>query len=192
VLKPEGGPLGVALLVTVAVWLFLEFRQGLNRRPEAIKSDQGSLLALRSAFIGGALLAAASAKAIPAAAIQPPALASWLGLIFLWTGVALRFWSFRTLGRYFTFIVQTSSDQPVITDGPYRILRHPSYTGLLLAITGLGFQVGNWVSVVALAVAATVGLVYRIRVEERALVQALGDRYRDYSATRKRLIPLIW
>jgi protein-S-isoprenylcysteine O-methyltransferase Ste14 len=88
--------------------------------------------------------------------------------------------------------VQTSNDQPIITAGPYRIVRNPGYTGLLLAIVGIGFLFGNWASAIALPLVGTAGLIYRIRVEERALLRALGDRYRDYAATRKRLVPLVW
>ena len=81
----------------------------------------------------------------------------------------MRWWSFHTLGRYFTFKVQTSADQPVISSGPYRLLRHPGYTGAELEFLGLGFLYGNWVGVVALAVLPMIGLIYRIRVEEDAL-----------------------
>jgi protein-S-isoprenylcysteine O-methyltransferase Ste14 len=96
------------------------------------------------------------------------------------------------LGRYFTFTVQTSSDQPVITEGRYRVIRHPSYSGLLLVFMAVGLFIGNWWSLVVLTVAIAGGLVFRIRVEERALMQNLGDGYRDYAATHKRLVPLIW
>jgi len=149
-------------------------------------------MVLRASYLGGALVAIVAERAVAAAAIQPESLAAWLCLIFLWCGIAMRFWSFRTLGRYFTFTVQTSTDQPVITDGPYRFVRHPGYTGILLAVTGLGFLFGNWLSVACIVFAVMAGLVYRIRVEERALLQTLGARYSDFAATRKRLVPLVW
>ena len=63
---------------------------------------------------------------------------AWIGLVVFWFGIALRFWSFQALGRYFTFIVQTSADQPVITSGPYRFVRHPSYAAVLLMVMGVG------------------------------------------------------
>jgi protein-S-isoprenylcysteine O-methyltransferase Ste14 len=186
------GPFAVLLGVTALAWVIPELRQALTRRSEAVTADRGSLMVLRAAFVGGALVAVSAERVLPAAAIQPAAAGAWLGLAFLWSGIVLRLWSFRTLGRYFTFTVQTSRDQPVIRAGPYRFVRHPGYTGLLLAIIGVSFFFGNWVSTVGLAIAATAGLVYRIRVEERALVQTLGDTYRDYAATRKRLVPLLW
>ena len=89
-----------------------------------------------------------SRRATRSATIRPTAIAAWIGLVLFWTGIALRLWSFHTLGRYFTFTVQTSRDQPVIVDGPYRLIRHPSYAGLLLVIMAVGLFIGNWWSLV--------------------------------------------
>lgn len=164
----------------------------MTRRPGAVTADRGSLRALRAAYVAGVLVAVTATRVLPAAAIRPPELAWWLGLPFVWSGIVIRLWSFQTLGTYFTFTVQTSEDQPVISGGPYRIVRHPGYTGLLLALTGFGFFLGNWAAALCLAAIVAAGLVYRIRVEEGALLQALGDRYLDYAASRKRLAPLIW
>jgi protein-S-isoprenylcysteine O-methyltransferase Ste14 len=175
---------------TVVIWVVLELRQSVNYRPEAVTADKGSRPFLRLAVLVGVVMAIVVSRAAPGAAIRPGA--SWIGLGLLWCGIALRFWSFRTLGRYFTFTVQTSTDQPVITDGPYRVIRHPSYAGVLLAVMGLGLSTLNWWSLVCLTVAVICGLVFRIRVEERALLQDLGDDYRNYATTHKRLIPFIW
>jgi protein-S-isoprenylcysteine O-methyltransferase Ste14 len=180
------------LVVTVIIWVFMELRQSANHRPEAATADQGSRGVLRLATLGGVVAAIAASRAVNGAAIRPVVLFAWIGLVTLWSGVSLRFWSFRTLGRYFTFTVQVSGDQPVITDGPYRVIRHPSYAGVVLAVIGLGLLIGNWLSLVALTVAVAYGLVYRIRVEEQALMQELGDGYRDYAATHKRLVPFVW
>ena len=95
----------------------------------------------------------------------------------------MRLWSFRTLGRYFTFTVKVSPDQPVVTAGPYRALRHPGYAGGLLAMIGFGVLYGNWLSFAVIAVLWSVIIVWRIRVEERALLATLGDRYRSYART---------
>ena len=107
-------------------------------------------------------------------------------------GEALRVWSRRTLGRYFTYTVMTSSDQPVITSGPYRFVRHPSYTGALLLAIGVGAVYGNWLGLAAITVSAFVGLRYRIHVEEHALLAELGDSYRSYAEHHRRLIPFVW
>lgn len=125
-------------------------------------------------------------------AIRPAGIEAWIGLCILWYGIALRIWSFRTLGRYFTFTVQTCGDQPVITPGPYRVIRHPSYAAILLAVMGLGLFIANWLSLFTLAAAVVCDLAYRIRVEERAQLQDLGEDHRNYAATHKRLVPFIW
>ncbi len=189
---PAHGIFLVLLIVTVAVWVLAELRQAVRRRPEATAAGPGGEVVLRVAALAGALLAVLADRSVPAADIEPRALASWLGLVFLCGGVVLRLWCFRTLGRYFTLTVQTSAEQPVIAGGPYRLLRHPSYTGILCATAGIGFLIGNWLSVVALVGCVAAGLVHRIRIEERALLRDLGDRYREYAAPRKRLIPYVW
>ena len=97
-----------------------------------------------------------------------------------------------SLGKYFTVVIRTGEDQPVVDRGPYRVLRHPSYTGLLLMFAGVGLMVGNWLSVAGAVVVVLVALIHRIRIEERALTAALGDRYRAFAASRARLIPYVW
>jgi protein-S-isoprenylcysteine O-methyltransferase Ste14 len=178
--------------VTVVVWLILELRQAQNYRPEAKAADRGSRLAIRLATIVAVFGSLLIRKAFPSAKIRPLELAEWLVPVFMWCGIGLRFWSFHTLGRYFTFTVQTSDDQPVISAGPYRVIRHPSYAGVLLAVTGIGFFVGNWAELALIVVAVFCGLAYRISVEERALSQDLGGRYQAYAESRKRLIPFLW
>jgi protein-S-isoprenylcysteine O-methyltransferase Ste14 len=115
-----------------------------------------------------------------------------LGLGVIWAGIALRWWCFRTLGHYFTFTVMTSANQPVITTGPYRILRHPSYAGILLVLAGIGISYGNWLSLAALIFLPLIGFINRIHVEEAALSATLGAAYTTYASSRKRLIPFVW
>lgn len=178
------------IIATGLVWLVLELRQSTNTRPEAVRADKGSRPVIRVATLVGVVGAVLAVRGVPGADI--PSVGAWAGLALLWCGIGLRLWSFQTLGRYFTFTVQTSRDQPVIDAGPYRVIRHPSYAGILLAVLGLGFYFGNWLSLVVLVTAITFGIVYRIRVEERALVSELGDPYRAYAATHKRLVPYVW
>ena len=179
-------------MLTAGIWVTLELRQSINRRPEGIKAGWGSEVLFRFIIGVGALVAGGLSAVAQSATIRPAAFAFWIGLILFWGGISLRLWSFRTLGRYFTYTVQTSADQPVITAGPYRIIRHPSYAGLLLLIMGAGLFIGNWWSFLCLTVATAGGLVFRIRVEERALMQKLGPGYSSYAATHKRLIPFVW
>jgi protein-S-isoprenylcysteine O-methyltransferase Ste14 len=128
----------------------------------------------------------------PAADIGHPGVAFAVGMVLLTAGVTVRLWSFWALGQYFTFTVKVSPDQPVVTAGPYRVLRHPGYAGGMLAMIGLGVLWGNWVSFAVIVVLWLVIIIWRIRVEERALLAALGDRYRSYAVHHKRLIPPVW
>jgi len=104
----------------------------------------------------------------------------------------MRRWSEMTLGRYFTFRVMTSAEQPVITAGPYRFVRHPGYTGVMLVVIGAGLVTGNWVGLAAWTILVMAPLLYRIHVEEAALLGAVGDRYRSYASGHKGLRPLVW
>jgi protein-S-isoprenylcysteine O-methyltransferase Ste14 len=129
---------------------------------------------------------------VPAAAIRPGAAAFTAGMVVLLGGLVLRGWSIKTLGNYFTGRVMVSPGQPVIAAGPYRLLRHPSYTGLLLACAGVGLASANWVAVAAMVLLPLAAVLWRIHAEENALLATLGDRYRAYAAQHKRLVPLIW
>ena len=188
---PAGGALSALFALSAIVWLASEVMQALRRRPTAANADRWSLFVVRVCMLCG-VLAAEFALRVPAAALPASTVLFGLSLTALWCGTGLRWWSFRTLGRYFTFNVMTSPDQPVITAGPYRVLRHPSYTGLLLALLGVGLAFGNWLSLAGLMAFALIGVLNRIRVEEAALSTALGDQYANFARTRKRLIPYVW
>lgn len=182
-----------ALLIALAVvWALVEARQSQVMRADATRADRGGRAVVVLAIAIGFVAAAAVARWVPATAMPHSAVLGAIGLGMLGSGIVLRIWSIRTLGRYFTFTVQTSGDQPVITAGPYRVIRHPGYAGLLLISVGVGLQLANWLAAVVVTVAATGGLVYRIRVEERALLRDLGPAYREYAATHRRLIPYVW
>jgi protein-S-isoprenylcysteine O-methyltransferase Ste14 len=164
--------------VTVGVWVVLELRQSVRRRANATVRDHGSLYVLRICA-AAAWITMTISERWPAVAIggQPATLA--LGLVL-------------ALGRYFTFTVHTSGDQPVIDSGPYRWLRHPSYSGLELISIGVALCYGNWPGLVAMITLPMIGLVNRIHVEEEALEAELGAAYRDFEATHKRMVPFVW
>ncbi len=180
------------VVVTAAIWVLFELRQSLARRPEAVKASWSSELLFRLIVGVSALVAGLLAEMARSAKILPAADAVWIGLALLWAGIGLRLWSFHTLGRYFTPTLQASGDQQVITHGPYRVIRHPSYAGLLLVIIAVALFIGNWWSLLCLTVGTAVGIVFRIRVEERALMHNLGTDYRSYAASHKRLVPFLW
>ena len=115
-----------------------------------------------------------------------------VGLAILVAGASFRVWAIVTLGRFFTPVVMIQEGHRLVERGPYRIVRHPSYTGGLVGFLGLGIALASWLSVLAAVLLPLVGVLVRIHVEEGALTGGLGDEYREYAARTKRLVPGIW
>lgn len=188
---------GVLLLIVLLAWLSMEAIQLARQR--RWRAGAARAVMSRRFWIGfGACLILTNLAlylgpaAFPSAAIRPGAVAFAAGMVIMVTGVIVRAWSFYALGRYFTAVIKVSPDQSVITSGPYRLLRHPSYAGGLLAEVGIAVTAANWVSVAVFAIAWVAIIAWRIHIEETALLSALGDNYRSYASHHKRLIPLIW
>jgi protein-S-isoprenylcysteine O-methyltransferase len=113
----------------------------------------------------------------------------YFGLLLIPTGLALREWAIIKLGRFFSRTVQLEPGHQLITDGPYRWVRHPAYTGMILIDLGIAFALGTWLGAVV-----TLGLIlgatmYRINIEEKVLIAAFGDEYRDYVKHTWKLFP---
>jgi protein-S-isoprenylcysteine O-methyltransferase Ste14 len=189
-------PIGILYFAVVAGWYLIELVQFARQQQWQSESAPAGPRSFWFAF--AACVAAAIAvlnvapHAAPGAAIGHGAVVFVIGMVTLVAGVALRVWSFYSLGQYFTFTVKVSRDQPVVTRGPYRVLRHPGYAGGLLAIAGICLLNGNWISLATVALLWLVLIVWRIRIEENALMTALDGRYRSYAAQHKRLVPLVW
>ena len=115
-----------------------------------------------------------------------------IGTILMLLGMALRFWAIATLGKSFRTTVETDAGQKVIKSGPYKLIRHPSYSGWLLVCLGFGIALQNWLSLAFAFILPLSAFLYRIRVEEPALVKAFGEEYMQYQMHSKRLIPWVW
>ena len=114
------------------------------------------------------------------------------GLVVLAAGVALRTWAIVTLGPLFKFVVVIQDGHRVVASGPYRLLRHPSYTGGLVAFLGAGIALDSWLSILALVLIPLLAVLVRIHVEEAELATALGQEYRAYADRTRRLVPGFW
>jgi protein-S-isoprenylcysteine O-methyltransferase Ste14 len=114
------------------------------------------------------------------------------GIAVFISGSLLRRHCWRMLGSSFTGDVRASAGQQIITRGAYAILRHPSYTAGIILNTGLGLALGSWGSAALLAAASFAVYAYRMAVEERALLAAIGEPYAQFMRARKRLIPFIY
>ncbi|MGD0853742.1 MAG: isoprenylcysteine carboxylmethyltransferase family protein [Acidimicrobiales bacterium] len=169
----------------------IRIRSGLNRGGTRI--DRGSFYVVIATSVLGVGAAFGFAGGVHGAGITT---ARWpifiVGLVVMALGIALRQWSVLVLGQFFTVQVHVHEGQTVVDTGPYRYVRHPSYSAIVMTFVGMGIALENWLSLATLLVVPTIGLVVRIRVEERALTDALGEPYREFSASRARLIPRVW
>lgn len=123
--------------------------------------------------------------------VLQPAL-SWAGIAMIWAGMAFRLWAILTLGAFFRTSVVLQDGHQLVTAGPYRWLRHPSYTGAIVTMAGLGLALGNWVSLAAMIVFPALAIGFRIHVEERALTEQFGPSYDDFRKSRSAVVPFVW
>lgn len=192
-MAPDPASAAIAL-AALAAWTASEvliFRR--HQAPRDARRDGGTLYPLILVVVAAVALAFGAGvlriAPLPEAVAMPVRLA---GLLLALLGIALRQWSVRTLDRHFTVQVQISHDHELITHGPYRHVRHPSYTGLLLTALGLGLAIGDAAAIALLAIVPFVALQPRLRVEEAVLADAFGDRWQAYAAGTRRLFPGLW
>lgn len=185
----------IVFAVLIAIWVVGELRariRSIGNQREA-SEEWGSLvvvvLTLGAGLAGGFLVA----TRVESAAID---FARWpifvLGALSMAGGIAFRQWAIAVLGAYFTVDVRVSAGQPVVESGPYRRVAHPAYTGMVFVFVGLGLMLGNWLSLALLTFVPAIGLVVRIKVEERAMLAGIGEPYRRFLAGRARLLPGVW
>jgi protein-S-isoprenylcysteine O-methyltransferase len=148
---------------------------------------------LEASQVAGLALGVLAAKLLPGAAL-PGSAWLWpvLGCIVSVAGIALRWWAIRTLGAWFTRALQIAPDHGVVVDGPYRHLRHPSYTGAILMFTGVGIGLGNILSLVSCVFLPSIGYLLRIPKEEALLRRELGEPYAEYARHTRRLLPGVY
>lgn len=183
-------------LASLLIWRVMEasvdIRTLKRLRAGAQRQDKGSHVVLICLAALGILLGILLAYRAQAFAITGArTLVFWLGILLINAGIALRFYAIHVLGAFFTTAVAIASEQTVIDTGPYRLIRHPSYTGFLITLLGLGLSLTNWLSLLVLMGCALMGLSYRIYVEEHVLKAHLGQRYQEYMQRTKRLIPFV-
>jgi protein-S-isoprenylcysteine O-methyltransferase Ste14 len=122
----------------------------------------------------------------------PVKIISLMGLVLIVLGLIVRWTAILTLKKYFTVDVSILKEHKIIDKGIYKIIRHPAYAGSLLSFLGLGLAFSNWLSTLVIFIPILIAFIYRIRVEEKALVKAFGGEYINYSKVTKRLIPMIY
>lgn len=116
----------------------------------------------------------------------------YLGVILMILGIVIREWAIFTLGRGFTVVVHVQKEGKFVHEGPYKYIRHPSYTGSFLTFIGMPLAMGTWLGLIIILVINIFTFIYRMNVEEKALIEAYGKDYENYIKKTKRLIPGIY
>jgi protein-S-isoprenylcysteine O-methyltransferase len=116
----------------------------------------------------------------------------WAGITLMLGGLGLRWWSNATLGRFYTATLRLAEGQQIVKRGPYRLVRHPGYAGVLLLWVGAGLASQNWLAAGIVVTLMSAAYAYRIRSEESLLLTAFGEQYRDYMASTWRLVPWVY
>jgi protein-S-isoprenylcysteine O-methyltransferase Ste14 len=181
-----------AFLAAFAAWGVLELALILRDGTVVGSDTDRSTRQVMFLSISAAVLVALGVSQLPLLRLPAADLLAGIGGIIIAAGVALRLWAVVVLGRYFRLTVTVEKDQPVVTTGPYRVLRHPSYAGMLVTLVGLGIGLGSVLSLAAACVIAIPAMLRRINVEERALRAGLGAPYDRYCDSTWRILPGLW
>ncbi len=187
--------LSYTVVLSASYWLWIAMEIWLIARergdPNTVSQDRGSrTLLIVSLSLAIALGIFAEPILLPQFTVHTKAVA--IGVALIWAGIAFRVWAIRTLGDFFNTRVVVRQDQRLIASGPYKYVRNPAYTGVVMTFLGFGVAIGNWMSLITLLAFGCIPFVLRIAVEDRALAARFGQEYEDYRRNTWSLIPLIW
>lgn len=163
-----------------------------TRRGQGKLQDQGSQVILWIVIVAGINGCELTRHLVHSAIFGPSSVTAPLSLAILITGLAIRSAAIWTLGRSFSANVAIRDAQRVKRTGLYAVVRHPSYSGLLLVLLAIGVHSGNWLSLTIVFVPTTIALLHRIRIEEAALHRAFGQEYAEYAKVTRRLVPGVY
>lgn len=121
----------------------------------------------------------------------PLSLVKVIGLGLFLAGVSIRVVAVRTLGKYFSPELRTLQDHRLVDYGLYKYIRHPAYLGSFLFSVGIPLIFSSFYGFL-LMLALFPCFLYKIKFEERMLLEKLGDEYREYRKKTKKILPLIY
>ncbi len=186
--------MSVSLLLGL-VYLISELLLTVTRRSRSrtgTKQDRSTLRVVWLVIMVSVAVGIYVTKHWPAAALPHHRSFEFAGVVLFVAGLLLRWWAIITLGRFFTVDVTIEKDHELVERGPFRVVRHPSYTGVLLAFVGFAVSLGNWAALLVILLPIGAAFIHRMNVEENALAGALGSQYTDYMRRTKRLVPFIY
>jgi protein-S-isoprenylcysteine O-methyltransferase Ste14 len=115
-----------------------------------------------------------------------------IGMALIVIGLMIRIHSILTLKQYFTYSVAKVENHKIIETGLYKFIRHPGYLGQLIIFIGISTSISNWLSIPVMMIPVTLGYLYRIKVEEKFMIEQLGEDYLNYQERTKRIIPILY
>ncbi len=177
------------------VYLVSELLLTVTRRSRSrtgTRQDRSTLGVLWLVIMGSVAAGVVVTEYWPTAALPDGRMLARIGLVLFVAGLLLRWWAIISLGRFFTVDVSIEKDHELVERGPFRVLRHPSYSGVLLAFLGFALCLRNWAALLVIILPILAAFIHRMNVEERALEGALGALYRDYMKRTKRLVPFVY
>ncbi|HEX5490372.1 MAG TPA: isoprenylcysteine carboxylmethyltransferase family protein [Candidatus Udaeobacter sp.] len=177
------------------IYLVSEILLTLTRRSRSksgTKQDRSTLVIIWVVIAASVAAGVFVARNFPAAALPNNPMLAITAVVLFVAGLILRWWAIIILGRFFTVDVTIEKDHELVERGPFRIVRHPSYAGVLLAFVGLALSLRNWAALVVILVPISAAFIHRMNVEENALSRALGPRYAEYMKRTKRLVPFVY
>jgi protein-S-isoprenylcysteine O-methyltransferase len=183
------------LLSVCGVIAFAAYEVVLRRRDiqtatwHADDGDRGSTRLILGAYVA---VVAVNVALSGTSAGTVPVTWRWVGVALLAAGLAVRGWAMQTLGRYYTRTLRTTDEQHIVDRGPYRLVRHPGYTGSLMVWTGYALGLGNWIATVITMILLGAVYIWRIDAEEALLSRAFGEQYADYRRHTRRLVPYVY
>jgi protein-S-isoprenylcysteine O-methyltransferase len=163
-----------------------------SRSRTGIRQDRSTLRVLWLVIMASVAAGIFVAGHWPAAALPYRRIFALAGVVLFVAGLLLRWWAIIVLARFFTVDVTIEKDHELVERGPFRVLRHPSYTGVLLAFVGFALSLRNWAALLAVLLPIFAAFIHRMNVEEKALSRALGSRYTEYMRRTKRLVPFLY
>lgn len=179
------------VFTAIAVIWVLEFILFRNRGTrEGNPVERRSFFLIFASLSGTILLAAFLGEMNRVDGTEP-----WLkgfGILFLVTGVFLRYWGILHLKAQFTRHVTVQKGDAIVSSGPYRKLRHPLYTGLLLIAIGMALFFQSIIAAILGGALVGRALAKRMDGEETLLINEFGEEYKEWMKRRARLIPFIY
>jgi protein-S-isoprenylcysteine O-methyltransferase len=181
----------LAFIITLLVWvipeIWLLFRDVKVQSTGGKSNGRFMYWFLISAFLASILVTNLHSLALP----LNQDVALLLGTLIIWAGLFIRWWAILTLGKFFRIVVTVFPDHKLIQNGPYKYIRHPSYTGSLLVFIGIGCGLGNWIGLAVMLILPLITFLLRARVEENVLVSSFGKDYLAYMKQTSMFIPFI-